>query len=101
VIQIYVYQTGLLTRDGSTSFTTRAATNSSISRSEAGLWDTESEIALSLVECTRSHYQLGSTQLYCSNLLGRLSNLKNDLCVSEEKGEETRKQSLQIPVHAN
>ena len=34
---------GSLTRDGSTELTTRAATNDSISRSEAGLWNTESE----------------------------------------------------------
>ena len=35
---------GLLTRDGSTGFTARAAANISINRSEADLWDTESEI---------------------------------------------------------
>jgi len=43
-----LYLPGPLTRDGSTGLTTRAAPNSSISRSEADLWNTESEIALLL-----------------------------------------------------
>jgi len=34
---------GPLTRDGSTGLTTRTATNDSIDRSEAGLWNTDSE----------------------------------------------------------
>ena len=92
---------GLLTRDGSTGLTTRAATNSSISRSEAGLWNTESEIALSLAECTRSLDQLGSTQCSGNNLLGHLGNLKNDLCLSEEKDEETRNRSYSLLRIAN